>query len=208
MDEGMWRAHSLLLSLCALCSVLCALCVVSLPDCVFIFYSFCSFLSLILLLLSSFVCSLFSPLLSLSLVLWFSASFSIPSSLPLSLSVSLPLSSLLSPSFCFAFTASSPSPLTVWEAGAASVVLTPPVNGTTDYVVPIDEANADSPGTCVPAFDQGTIPIGNGNSEVRRGLGPATEELLRQGGSHGELHEERRKGAGHCEKPAGASRAP
>ena len=46
-------------------------------------------------------------------------------------------------------------------------MLTPPVNGTTDYVRPIDEQNADSPGTCVPAFDQGTIPIGNGNSEVR-----------------------------------------
>ena len=54
-------------------------------------------------------------------------------------------------------------------------MLTPPVNGTTDYVLPIDELNADSPGTCVPAFDQGTIPIGNGNSEVR-----FAEDLLRK----------------------------
>jgi hypothetical protein len=58
------------------------------------------------------------------------------------------------------------SPLLAWDVGAASVLLTPPVNGTTDYVLPVDEFDATSPGTCVPAFDQGAIPIGNGNSEV------------------------------------------
>eukprot|EP00002_Diphylleia_rotans_P007625 TRINITY_DN17285_c0_g1_i1.p1 TRINITY_DN17285_c0_g1~~TRINITY_DN17285_c0_g1_i1.p1 ORF type:complete len:617 (-),score=127.58 TRINITY_DN17285_c0_g1_i1:140-1990(-) len=52
-----------------------------------------------------------------------------------------------------------------WLVGSATAVLNPPVGGRTDYVVPMDEFNTDNPGTLVLAFDQGTIPVGNGASE-------------------------------------------
>lgn len=54
-----------------------------------------------------------------------------------------------------------------WRIGASTVRLTPPVNGTTDYVKPVDEYDEDGPGTLVIEFDQGRIAIGNGDSRVR-----------------------------------------
>jgi len=53
-----------------------------------------------------------------------------------------------------------------WLAGSATVILTPTVNGTTDYVKQIDEYDAMSPGTLVVEFDDGQIPIGNGDRDA------------------------------------------
>eukprot|EP00001_Collodictyon_triciliatum_P160656 28229_6 len=52
-----------------------------------------------------------------------------------------------------------------WYAGAAANTIIPPVNGRTDYVAPVNEFDAESPGTFVRRFDQGRIPVGNGASE-------------------------------------------
>lgn len=54
-------------------------------------------------------------------------------------------------------------PKATWLAGASTVIITPPVNGTTDYVIPISEFDSSSPGTVVPEFDQGLVSIGNGD---------------------------------------------
>eukprot|EP00002_Diphylleia_rotans_P004071 TRINITY_DN1292_c0_g1_i2.p1 TRINITY_DN1292_c0_g1~~TRINITY_DN1292_c0_g1_i2.p1 ORF type:complete len:109 (+),score=12.63 TRINITY_DN1292_c0_g1_i2:69-395(+) len=54
-----------------------------------------------------------------------------------------------------------------WFAGASANTINPPVRGRTDYVVPVSEFDAESPGTFVLRFDQGRISVGNGAREVR-----------------------------------------
>jgi len=55
-------------------------------------------------------------------------------------------------------------PAASWLAGSATLTITPPANGTADYVVPMDEYDESSPGTLVVEFDHGRIPIGNGDT--------------------------------------------
>ena len=52
-----------------------------------------------------------------------------------------------------------------WRVGSSSIILTPTANGTVDYVTPLSEFDTSSPGTLVLQFDDGVIPIGNGDRE-------------------------------------------
>src|SRR5690606_24712984 len=54
-----------------------------------------------------------------------------------------------------------------WYVGAASSTILPTINGKTDYVQPISEFDATSPGTLTPKFDVGKINVGNGGSDAK-----------------------------------------
>jgi hypothetical protein len=67
--------------------------------------------------------------------------------------------------FVVAAVAAAAGVAAAWRAGASSASIIPLVGGRNDYVVPLPDEDADSPGTFVLEWDFGRISIGNGDTQ-------------------------------------------
>jgi hypothetical protein len=70
--------------------------------------------------------------------------------------------------FVLAAVAAAAGVAAAWRAGASSASIIPLVGGRNDYVVPLPDEDADSPGTFVLEWDFGRISIGNGDTQSVR----------------------------------------